>query len=329
MALLNRFKRRRTVKTKNAATQTNGNLSNLSNSWKTASNGASWAGGVSSGTPSPGPKPSPKNPFGAYNYAAPLTKNPKVRTAAPTRNHIEKLKQLEKAAAHAVQRVTLQLAKVKASRGMARHREHINYTQHNVQRAKQIRAEIKAQLANAQKGRWVERAVEFQAPGKWTYAPKVKSLMWRMTGRFAIRNQLMGAPTLNRYHVRRASKTGTAQAALNKLAAGNVINENQTKLLQGQLTRVQQKQSRQGRQGIFNWEKKLLANAPLVRQMATMYAQPANNMFYNNGMTQANRNMLTHLFGMINTANTKLWQGKALTPNETAALQFRNRLMGR
>lgn len=272
--------------------------------------------------PSTPPPPAPR--------AAPYT--PPRKPGRPTQDYIAELQKLDKSSAHAVGRLTLQLAKVKARPDLA---SYVRRAQLNVQRAKQISKEVKLQLANAQKGVWAERVMSYRGPGKWSYVPGAKELTQRITSRAAQRNTLLGQPTLNRYHEKHGNQMAKAQAALNKLSAGNnMITENEARLLQGQLARVTQKKSRQGGQGVFNWEKKLLAHAPLIKQVANMYAKPLNNSnLYssnnNNGSKQRNRNTLTRMFAMINAANTKLWQGKSLTANEIKVLQFRNSLLGK
>lgn len=194
-----------------------------------------------------------------------------TKNKAPTQNYITELKKLDKSAAHAVGRFKLQLRRIKAQPELA---AHVKRAELNVQRAQQVSAEVKKQLANAQQGRWIERAVAFQGPGKWSYVPGAMEMTRRLTASAAKRNKLLGTPTLNKYHVRRANTTARAQAALNKLAAGNNMpNKNETRLLQNQLARVQKKQRSQGRQGVFNWEKKLLSYAPLVKQMANFHKQ--------------------------------------------------------
>lgn len=245
-----------------------------------------------------------------------------TKNKAPTQNYIRELEKLDKSTAHAVGRFRLQLARLEARPDLA---SHMSRVFQNVKRAQQIRREVKKQLANAKKGRWVERAMAYKGPGSWTFVPGVNGVTKRLTARFAARNALLGSPTLNAYHTKHAAHMTGAQAALDKLATGKLVLENEAKLLNSQLARVQHKKQRQGL--LFDWEKELLAHQKLVKDVANMHAKPLNN--YNNGMSQANRNMLTRLFGMINAANTKLWKGEALTPDEIAALQFRNQLMGR
>jgi hypothetical protein len=248
-----------------------------------------------------------------------------TKNKAPTQNYIRELEKLDKSTTHAVGRFRLQLARLKARPNLASHASHVRRAHINVQRAKLVSEEVKKQLADAKAGRWVERAIAYTGPGSWSYVPGVNTFTKRLTARFAARNALLGSPTLNAYHAKHAARMTGAQAALNKLAAGKLVLENEARLLKGQLARVQHKKQRQGL--LFDWEKKLLANQGLVKQVASNYAKPLNN--YNNGMSQANRNMLTRFFGMIDAANTKLWRGQALTPDEIAALQFRNQLMGR
>lgn len=245
------------------------------------------------GTPNQPPRP----------YAPPRL------SKAPTQNYIAELQKLARSVKHAEGRAKLQVSRIKERPDLA---GSLRRAQLNVTRARQITEAVDRQLANALAGRWVEHAISYSGPGRWTFVPGLDALTSRVTGRVAQRNQKLGGrPTLNWYDVKHANQLNRAKAALNALLSGSrAVGQNEVRLLQGQLKRVIDKNRRQGL--LFDWERNLLKNKNLIERL--------NRDRRRNAIPNINNDTVRAIEADLDRVKTKLLSGLPLTKDEQLVL---------